>query len=76
MRINDLFKDTQDYYICEKYLLEKNVSSPHKMDWDILLEKIIKETNMSELDIDKGEKYYKTYLETGSWPSDNDDYND
>ena len=73
LRINDLFKDTCDYYYTyAKYLYAKDVSFPHKMGWDILLEKIIKETHMSELDIKLGKDYYKTYQETGSWPCDDD----
>ena len=53
------------------YLSLKDKCSPHKLNWDYLLEKIQKESNMDELDIKKGESYYNTYQKTGSWP-----YND
>ena len=78
LRITDLHKREgwQDYEkLYADYLLAKDISSTHKMNWDTLLEKIIKETNMSELDMDIGENIlYKTYQETGSWPNDDDDY--
>ena len=72
---NDFNKEglEENAYIYSKYLLAKDISLPHKMDWNILLEKIIRENNMSKLDMDEGERNYKIYRETGSW-SYIDDY--
>ena len=66
-------KEDENDWVYAQYLYAKDITYPHKMNWDILLEKIIKETNMTEYDMDRGESYYyKKKLETGSWPCDED----
>ena len=70
--VNDHKGDENDW-VYAQYLYANDITYPHKMNWDILLEKIIKETNMTEYDMDRGESYYyKKKLETGSWPCDED----
>ena len=76
IRLVNLCKKNEEEYdwLYAQYLYARGIAYPHKMNWDILLEKIIKETNMTEYDMVNGENYYyKPYLETGSWPC-YDDY--
>lgn len=44
-----------------EYLVAKDVSTPHKLDWDCLLYKIKREFNMSESEMSYGHSLYENY---------------
>ena len=52
-----------EYYAL--YLAAKDECSPHKLNWNNLLEKIKMETGMKEHDMRRGENIYKNYKESG-----------
>ena len=61
------------------YLTARNNCSPHKLDWDRLLEKIKKELKMTGEDVEHGKCIYEDYQERGGRgyvlpPDDGDDY--
>ena len=57
-----------------EYLVAKEASSPHKLDWDHLLKKIEIESNMDKHDMNRGQWLYEDYKSgyRSSWLSDND----
>ena len=58
------------------YLVAKEVSSPHKLNWDLLLKIIVKKSNMDVYDMSRGQGLYEDYKSgfRSSWLSD--DYSD
>ena len=58
------------------YLVAKEVSSPQKLNWDLLLKIIEKKSNMDEYDMARGQGLYEDYKSgfSSSWLSD--DYSD
>jgi hypothetical protein len=57
-------------WLYEFYLAEKNKCLSHKLDWEQLLKKIKKDTQMSERDLVTGEMYFEEHKITGEWPGD------
>ena len=55
-----------------KYLAEKDLCSPHKLDWNLLFEKIKKITEMNKFEMDYGESLYKDYQKGGDLFADID----
>ena len=47
------------------YLTARNNCSPHKLNWDCLLEKIKKELEMTDEDMEHGKCIYEDYQERG-----------
>ena len=47
------------------YLTARNNCSPHKLNWDCLLEKIKKKLEMTEEDMEHGKRIYEDYQERG-----------
>ena len=67
------------YALYAYYLVAKDKCSPHKLDWDSLLEKIKMESGMDEGDMGRGRGLYEGYVRRGSRgyvlpPDDDDDY--
>ena len=67
------------YALYAYYLVAKDKCSPHKLDWDSLLEKIQMESGMNEGDMERGRGLYEGYVRRGSRgyvlpPDDDDDY--
>ena len=58
-----------------EYLVAKEVSSPHKLNWENFLKKIKKEFNMNSIDIVRGQGLYEDYKSgiNSSWLSDDSD---
>ena len=54
------------YALYAKYLVAKDKCSPHKLDWDSLLEKIKMESGMDEDDMERGRDLYEDYVSRGS----------
>ena len=52
------------------YLFAKGICSPHKLDWDGLLEKIKMESGMNDVDIARGTSMYKICQKKGGYYSD------
>ena len=58
------------WVLYEIYLSAKNACSPHKLDWDRLLEKIKMESGMDALDILHGADLYEECQRNGGHHSD------
>ena len=54
------------YALYAIYLAAKSKCSPHKLDWNNLLEKIKEESDMDKDDMKRGEEIYKDYVRRGS----------
>ena len=54
------------YALYAYYLVAKDKCSPHKLDWDSLLEKIQMESGMNEGDMERGRGLYEGYVRRGS----------
>ena len=59
------YNGAQPYNIYAFYLFQKKISSPHKLDWARLLEKIKRESGMNYQDILSGKSIYKNCLKRG-----------
>ena len=58
------------WVLYEIYLSAKNACSPHKLDWDRLLEKIKMESGMNDFDILHGTDEYEYWQQDGDYFAD------
>ena len=56
--------------LCAVYFFARGKCSPHKLDWDGLLEKIKMESGVNDVDIARGTSWYERCQKKGGYYSD------